>query len=266
MKKNELKLYGTSCEKKIGIIQALVIYFFIICENITFAQNYIRNTIIVDTPTAYTIARGTYQISVLGYDGGGIELKTFIGLHDNIFLGVSFDVQHAIGKEKTEPNVPGVVARIKLTDGWERFPFSIAIGYDSFYIGEQGQVYNDTTSEIQNTTLNKMIYGPYFVITKPIYLFDDEQHISFGMRVPTQPHYIPADSSYFLSLDIPMGNYFLVKMEGERIYYNFKKPDEWLFNMGFRYSYMNFGMELGLLFQHDEPVHRVIRIEYREEF
>jgi len=234
------------------------------------AQHYVRNTMVIDTPTAYTITRGTYQVSILGYDGGGMELKTFIGLHDNIFLGVSFDVQHAIGKERTDPNVPGVVAKIKMTDGWEYFPISIAVGYDSFFIGEQGRVYFNETEPGENNysdnELNRMIYGPYFVVTKPIYLLDDEQHVSFGMRVPTQPNYVPEDTSYFVSLDIPMSQYFMFKMEGERVYYDFSRPREWLFNTGFRYSYMNLGVELGLLFQHDEPVHRIVRIEYRDEF
>ncbi len=235
------------------------------------AQYYSRNTVEIDTPTAYTLTRGTYQVSVLGYDRGGIELKTLIGLHDNVFLGVSFDVQNAIGKERTEPNVPGVVAKIKFTDGWERFPISIAVGYDSFYIGQQGRVYfNETEPDADHYSdneLNRMIYGPYFVVTKPIYLLDDEQHINFGMRVPTQPNYVPDDTSYFISLDVPLGQSFMFKMEGERIYYDFDRPREWLFNMGFRYSYMNhLGIEFGVLFQHDEPAHRIVRVEYRNEF
>ncbi len=258
----------TKCKIVLGC--SFLIALLILPTRALFAQNYIRNTMVVDTPTAYTITRGTYQISILGYDGGGMEMKTFIGLHDNLFLGVSFDVQHAIGKEDTEPNVPGVVAKLKFTDGWERFPISVSVGYDSFYIGDQGRVDRNETqpdeTHYSNNELNRMIYGPYFVITKPIYLLDDEQHISFGMRVPTQPNYVPSDTSYFISLDVPMGQYFIVKMEGERIYYNFKRPEEWLFNAGFRYSYMNFGIELGLLIQHDEPVHRVIRIEFRDEF
>ncbi|MCX7678115.1 MAG: hypothetical protein N2316_02750 [Spirochaetes bacterium] len=259
---------GQKMRRYIGFLVQFFVFSVALFPRLVFAQNYIRSTLVIDTPTAYTIARGTYQISVLGYDGGGVELKTFIGLHDNIFLGVSFDVQHAIGKEETQPNVPGVVARIKLTDGWERFPISFAIGYDSFYIGNHSQLYSKEAEsvEIKNTTLNRMLYGPYFVVTKPIYLFDDEQHISFGMRVPTQPYYIPDDASYFISLDVPMGHYFMIKMESERIYYNFREPSEWLFNMAFRYSYMNFGIELGFLFQHDEPVHRIIRLEYRDEF
>ncbi len=234
------------------------------------AQNYVRNTLVIDTPTAYTITRGTYQVSVLGYDGGGMEVKTFIGIHDNIFLGVSFDIQHVIGKERADPNVPGVVAKLKLTDGWEYFPISIALGYDAFYIGEQGRVYSNETQpgerNYSDNELNRMIYGPYFVVTKPIYLLDDEQHVSFGMRVPAQPNYVPSDTSYFVSLDVPMGQYFMFKMEGERVYYNFSRPKEWLFNTGFRYSYMNMGVELAFLFQHNEPVHRIVRLEYRAEF
>jgi hypothetical protein len=253
------------------LLSALIITAVILSVGPLSAQYYARNLVEIDTPTAYTLTRGTYQVSVLGYDRGGVELKTLIGLHDNVFLGVSFDVQNAIGKERTEPNVPGVVAKIKFTDGWERFPISVAVGYDSFYIGQQGRVYLNETEQNQDNysdnELNRMIYGPYFVITKPIYLLDDEQHVNFGMRVPTQPNYVPEDTSYFISLDVPMGQSFMFKMESERIYYDFDRGREWLFNMGFRYSYMNrLGIEFGVLFQHEEPAHRIVRVEYRDEF
>ncbi len=235
------------------------------------AQQQLHDTSVIDTPTAYTIGRGTFQVSVLGYDNGGVETKALIGLHDNLFLGISFDVQNAIGKDRTEPNVPGVIARLKITDGWEAFPISIAFGYDSFYVGSEGRVARNVTpeneTEYDDNELNRMIYGPYFVITKPIYLFDDEQHIHFGMRVPTQPNYVPEDSSYFIGLDIPLGEFFAFKAEGERIYYDFSRGHEWLGNVGLKYTYMsNLGIEFGLLFQHDEPVNRVIRVEYRNVF
>ncbi|HPJ39904.1 MAG TPA: hypothetical protein PLT75_15795 [Spirochaetota bacterium] len=236
------------------------------------AQNYVRNAVVIDTPTAYTISRGSYQVSILGYDNGGLEFKTFIGLHDNLYLGISFDVQSAIGKDDAEPNVPGVIAKLKITDGWEMFPISIAFGYDSFYIGQQGKVYNNNTNEdddveYDENELNRMIYGPYFVITKPIYLFGDEQHVNFGMRVPTQPNYVPEDTSYFLSLDVPLGQYFVFKTETERIYYDFSRGREWLYNVGLRYQYLNnFGIEFDILFQREERAHRIIRIEYRDVF
>ncbi len=246
--------------KKI-IFFILITVFIITCSLPLSAQYYVRNTTVIDTPSAYTIARGTYQVSFLGYENGGVELKSFIGLHDNFFMGVSVDMQNAIGKDDIEPNVPGVIAKLKFTDGWEMFPISFAIGYDSFYIGQEGKTYNATNE------LNRMIYGPYAVITKPIYLFNDEQHFHFGIRVPTQPDYVPEDTSYFVSLDIPLGEYFVFKAESERIYYNFGRTDEWLYNVGMRYSYMyQLGIEFDVLLQNDEPANRIIRIEYSNEF
>lgn len=239
----------------------LITILFIAYTHFAYAQYYVRNTTVIDTPTAYTIARGTYQLSFLGYDNGGVELKAFIGLHNNFFLGASLDIQAAIGKDDPKPNVPGVVGKIKFTDGWEMFPISFALGYDSFYIGEEGRTYNSKNE------LNRMIYGPYFVITKPIYLFNDEQHIHFGMRIPTQPEYIPEDTSYFLALDIPLGEIFIFKAEMERVYYNFERAKEWLYNVGMRYSYMQrLGIEFDVLFQKDENPNRIIRIEYINEF
>lgn len=239
----------------------LLTILFIAYTHYAYAQYYVRNTTVIDTPTAYTIARGTCQLSFLGYDNGGVELKAFIGLHNNFFLGASLDIQAAIGKDDPNPNVPGVVGKIKFTDGWEMFPISFALGYDSFYIGEEGRTYNSTNE------LNRMIYGPYFVITKPIYLFNDEQHIHFGIRIPTQPEYVPEDTSYFLALDIPLGEIFIFKAEMERVYYNFERVKEWLYNIGMRYSYMQrLGIEFDVLFQKDENPNRIIRIEYINEF
>jgi hypothetical protein len=240
---------------------ALIIMLLFIISSELYAQQYIRNTTVIDTPTAYTIARGSFQVACLGYDNGGLELKSFIGLHDNLFLGISFDMQNAIGKDDTKPNVPGVVAKLKFTDGWEQFPISFAIGYDSFYIGEQGK------TDYTKNKLNRMIYGPYFVATKPVYLFDDEQHVHFGFRIPTQPRYVPGDTSYFLSIDVPFGKYFILKLEEERVYYDFHRPGEWLFNTGLKYSYQNhFGIEFDLLIQHDQPINRIVRVEYTDQF
>jgi hypothetical protein len=250
-------------------------YIIILCllillsgKNQIFSQEYVRYTSVIDTPTAFTLGRGTYQLSFFAYDQGGAELETIIGLSDYIYLGASFDTEHLIGKDKPEPNVPGVIAKIKFTDGWEMFPISVAMGYDSFYLGSLGKV-DDTPNQQNNEAdkLNQMIYGPYFVITKPIYLFDDEQHFSIGMRVPTQPDYIPKDTSYFVSLDIPMGEFFTLKGEIERVYYNFERNDDWLYNWGMRYSvFQKVGLEFNFIKQPKERVNRVLRIEYYDQF
>ncbi|MBP9023996.1 MAG: hypothetical protein KBH06_12395, partial [Spirochaetes bacterium] len=69
----------------------------------------------INSPTAFTLPRAGFDVSMLAYDRGGMEFKTIVGVHDAIFIGVSLDVDHAVGKEKADANTPGVVAKLKLT-------------------------------------------------------------------------------------------------------------------------------------------------------
>jgi hypothetical protein len=242
-------------------IKFLLLISALLCSLSVYSQSYKRDAAVIDTPTAYTLDRGMYEFSFLAYDNGGVELKAYIGLHDNLFLGVSVDVENALGKDEARPNVPGVIAKLKITDGWETFPISFAIGYDSFYMGQVGKTEN------YENELNRMIYGPYIVVTKPIYLLYDEQHIHFGVRVPAQPYYVPEDASYFLSLDIPVGEFVIFKAESERVYYNFERHDDWLLSFGLKYSYFNhIGVEIDVMLQKHERANRLLRIEYTDEF
>jgi len=245
-----------------------ILIIFTLLYSSAYAQEFVRPVSIIDTPSAFTIARGTYQISMFAYDQGGINFKTFIGLHEAVFLGVSYDVEHAIGKDKPEQNYPGVVAKLKLTDGWESFPISMAIGYDSFYFGSIGKIENfKSAKHYEVNDYNRMFYGPYAAITKPLYAFGDEQYFSFGVRLPVYPVYVPGDTSYFLSLDIPLGKLFTFKIEGERIYYNFKQHDDWLLNAALRFNFMgNAGIDFCFMFQNDEKVNRIIKVEYTNVF
>ncbi len=227
--------------------------------NSAFAQG--KQTTAIDTPTAFTIARGTYKFSFLAYDMGGVEFKTYLGLHDIVYLGVSLDVQHAIGKEEAKFNIPGAIGKLKITDGNEYLPISIAIGYDSFYIGNEGLEKNESN------VLNEMIYGPFLVFTGSIYLFDSEQYLSVGIRTPTQPYYKPDNTSYFASLDIPLGEFFRFLLETERIYWNFRDNDDWLYNVGLKYNYFDqINFTVGVIFQEDERPNRVFRLEYHSQF
>lgn len=220
-----------------------------------------KQTSVIDTPTAFTIAKGTYKVSLLEYDNGGMEFKTFLGLHDIIYLGVSLDVQSAIGRDEPNFNVPGVIAKLKFTDGHESFPIAIAAGYDSFYTGYEGKEHN-----VKND-VNRVIYGPYLVFTGSIYLLDSEQYLSVGVRTPTQPDYKPDNTSYFTSLDIPMGEFFRFQFEVERVYWNFRDADDWLFNPGIKFNYFDqICFTAGVMFEDDEKPNRIIRFEYHGEF
>lgn len=234
------------------------------------AQQFSRYTSEINTPTAYTLAQGTYQFGLMAYDSGGTDFRTFVGLTDQFFLGVSFDIEHAVGSEKINMNVPGVIAKFKITDGTESFPISFSLGYDAFYMGATHRVTKYDEYEEPYTVrepYNNIIYGPFFVVTKPIYILDDEQHINFGLRVPVQPVYNPADTSWFLSLDVPLGQYFVIKAETERIYYNLSRNEEWMYNAGFRYNiFTKVGLEIDVMMQKEKMPTRVVKIEYTDTF
>jgi hypothetical protein len=220
-----------------------------------------KQTVVIDTPTAFTIAKGTYKLSFLEYDNGGMELKTFLGLHDIFYLGVSMDVQSAIGRDDPHFNVPGVIGKVKFTDGWSVFPIALGAGYDSFYTGYDGLVENEKNE------LNRVMYGPYVVLTGSIYLFDSEQYLSVGLRTPTQPYYKPDETSYFTSLDIPLGEFFRIQFEMERVYWNFNHNERWLYNVGLKYNYYDhIGFEIAVIMQDDQRPNRIARIEYHGEF
>jgi len=240
-------------------INILVVLFLSIIPQFSYPQG--KQTVVIDTPTAFTISRGTYKISFLEYDNGGMELKTFLGLHDIFYLGVSLDVQNAIGRDDPKFNVPGVIGKIKFNDGWDKFPIALGAGYDSFYVG------NDGVEKNPENEINRVIYGPYFVLTGSIFLFDSEQYLSAGVRMPTQPYYKPDNTSYFASLDIPLGEFFRFQFEMERVYWNFRARKDWLYNVGIKYNYFDhIGLEIAVILQDNRRPNRIARIEYHGEF
>ncbi|MDH5717475.1 MAG: hypothetical protein OEZ22_07525 [Spirochaetia bacterium] len=182
---------------------------------------------VVDTHTAITLPRATYNISFWGYENGGILNKTVLGLNEFIYVGASFNVEGAIGTGDAKFNIPGVIAKIKFTDGWADYPLLIAAGYDSFYTGRNSNGTYDNN--------NKIVYGPHISITKPVFAMEQEQHIHAGIRTPIQPASVPKDTELYIGIDFPIG-YFVPMIEIERIYFDAKRTKEILFNFGLRFN------------------------------
>lgn len=214
----------------------------------------------IDTPTAVTLDRGAYDFSFFAYDGGSLLTHGMIGVHPNILLGVTFDVEHVIGEEDPHANIPGVNARIKFTDGTAHFPILIAAGYSSFYSGNLGKIDN------QDNPYDRLIYGPYFVVTKPIFLLGSEQHFHFGIRQPVQPAYLPEDTSFFISFDFPLGTTIPI-FEIERVYFDNNRLDDTLFNAGLRFDFVErLAIELNFISGLNIPTNRMLVIEYMDSF
>ncbi|MCS6985723.1 MAG: hypothetical protein NZM25_11440 [Leptospiraceae bacterium] len=216
----------------------------------------------VHTATAITLSRGEYVTSFWAYHNGGILSKAQLGLNNNLYLGVSFDVENVIGRDSMRMNIPGVIAKWKLTEGWAQFPLLIAIGYDAFSTGSsaklpEGALFNPW---------NRVLYGPYFVITKPIYLFGEEQYLHAGVRTPVQPYYIPEDTSAYFAFAIPLG-YFTPIFELERVFFHHKRWQEMAFNLAFRLGFVpNLILELDILSQWKTRSSRMVVLEYRNQF
>jgi hypothetical protein len=213
----------------------------------------------VNTHTAVTLKRGEFNVAGTLYDGGGIMNRNILGVHDNIYLGVAFDAENAIGEQNAKFNIPGVLAKAKFTDGWADFPILLAVGYDAFYAGSRGKVQTDNP-------YNRMIFGPYFTITKPIYLFGEEQHVHAGIRMPIQPVYTPEDTEMYFGLDFPIGQ-FVPIFEVQRIVFDSNRLKETLFNLGLRFHiFEHLAIEVDLIMGIGQKTNRMIVLEYLDRF
>jgi hypothetical protein len=213
----------------------------------------------VNTHTAVTLKRGEFNVAGTLYDGGGIMNRNILGVHDNIYLGVAFDAENAIGEQNAKFNIPGVLAKAKFTDGWADFPILLAVGYDAFYAGSRGKVQTDNP-------YNRMIFGPYFTITKPIYLFGEEQHVHAGIRMPIQPVYTPEDTEMYFGLDFPIGQ-FVPIFEVQRIVFDSNRLKETLFNLGLRFHiFEHLAIEVDLIMGVGQRTNRMIVLEYLDRF
>lgn len=105
------------------------------------------------------------------------------------------------------------------------------------------------------------------MFTVPVYIVQNPFFINWGVRIPVHPVFSPKDSSFFFGLDIPLGEYFKIKCEAERIFWNFRKPVEWIFNCGVRVTFFDqLGIEFDLLIEPGERLSRIFKIEYHGEF
>lgn len=220
----------------------------------------IPNTDSIDTQNAVTIPRASFNISVWGYNNGGLLTKTIIGLHDHFYLGASFDIENAIGDGQPKLNIPGVIAKWRITDGWDDFPMLLAIGYDSFYSGKTGKIKNT------DNPFDRVIYGPYAVITRPIFLFGMQQNVHFGIRMPLQPTYVTENTSAWIAIDFPIG-FFVPMVEIERIYFDGNRLNEILVNFGFRFNvFESLSLELNIMLANQTVPNRMLIIEFMDSF
>jgi hypothetical protein len=223
---------------------------------------------LIDIPTAWTILRGYYDVNVIIYGGGGLSAKISIGLTDRLMLGISEDIGGAIGSQKADWNIPGVLAKLNLI-----YPsddsLGIAIGYDSFLNGEYGKCYNNKITE-------DIVYGIYLAFTKPVSLFRGSQFWHFGVRFPLLPFEARKNGkniSLYTGLNIIINREIMIMGEVENIYLNGNRNKEILYNCGIKYNFSE-ALSVRLNFQYtssreinpEDKATRSILLEYQNIF
>jgi hypothetical protein len=203
---------------------------------------------IIDTPKTYASYKGEIRFDFCIYDRGGILSSATLGLSEALFLGIYLDVGQLIGSEEAQVAQPGVLARLRITDGSTFVP-PIAIGYGYFTKGEVHKVDGVTVS------------GFYAVASAGFFLFRNEQAFVYGLRYPIVPfdYSKPENMSVFLGTDIELSPAFGVKAEIENIRFIKDGWEEIFYNFGFTFNVVDV-LTLAIELKYSPSIDRIVRL------
>jgi hypothetical protein len=124
----------------------------------------------MDIPTADILDPMTYSTSFRFYNEGGLVSRLVIGPLKRVNLGISFDVQHAIGSGDPHMIRPSLFFKLRFFDGTDILP-ALALGYDN-----QGYLWQESTRDFLQPDK-----GVYLVGSHEIFVPNLEVHA--GMNV-----------------------------------------------------------------------------------
>jgi len=129
--KSSPKDKGTLMDKK--IISSLFFFLLLVIVSMvcTAQEQFPPPRMLIDTPTAGTLTRGSYDVTLRLYPQGGVIASVGIGLSSRLLLGLSYGGENVIGEGKVNWNPdPGVQLRYRLIDENIALP-AIVLGFDS---------------------------------------------------------------------------------------------------------------------------------------
>jgi hypothetical protein len=147
---------------------------------------------LVHTPTASTLAKGDFDVSVLVFGDGGVLAGTSIGLSNRFQLGVIYGAESLLGESSPTWN-PRVGFRMKLQLFDEKFKLpAMAVGYDDQGYG----AYIETTNRY--TIKSK---GLYAVISKNFYTLSVATGFHGGINKSFEEDDLDKDPDIFFGWD-----------------------------------------------------------------
>lgn len=111
------------------------------CSNL-YGQSFAEKLHLIDTPTAGTLPRGSFEIHLRMFGNGGLLSGVAVGLTPRFMIGLSYGGENIIGAGDINwnPN-PGIQGRIRVIDETFATP-AVTIGFDSQGYGPYNDEFN----------------------------------------------------------------------------------------------------------------------------
>ena len=144
-------------------------------------------TLLIDTPTAGTLDRGSYTAGLRLYPNGGVLGTICVGLSARATLGVSFGGENIIGEGDIHWNPgPGVQLRYRIIDENIALP-AITIGFNS-------QGFGPYLKELKRYTIKSR---GFFVAASKNYAFLGDLSFHGGANYSLETHDGDSDLNFF---------------------------------------------------------------------
>ncbi len=107
-----------------------VVVFLLANAGVGLSQQ-MQPTLLIDTPTAGTLDRGSYDVGLRLYPNGGVLGRISVGLSSRAMFGISFGGENIIGEGDIHWNpAPGIHLRYRIVDENIVLP-AITVGFNS---------------------------------------------------------------------------------------------------------------------------------------
>jgi len=225
---------------------------------------------LIDCPTAGLLPRGSFDVDLRLFPGGGALGGISVGLTDRLLLGVSYGGEKIISDQKAEwfPE-PGVSVKYRLIEENFALP-ALAVGFDSQGYG--AYVENDTLARYEIKSK-----GFYWVASKNYKVLGTPMGLHLGANYSLEDDDGDDEPSVFLGLDKTFNEEFEVILEYDFAFNDNKKLSSFgkgngYLDVGLRWS---FGQRLNIEFdfmnlagnrKNIKYLARQVRIVYLEYF
>lgn len=152
---------------------------------------------LIDAPTAWTLPRGCFDLSLRVFPNGGINGATNIGLSSRFMLGISYGAEAIIAETQANwnPNIEFNI-KLRLIDEAYYLP-AIAVGFVSQGYGS----YND-----ENKRYAYKSKGFYVVATRSLYLYNLALGGHGGINFTMEDDDNDNEPSLFFGIDTQFNN------------------------------------------------------------